>query len=264
MTVFALFLILRERIPIVLFLKYDPKDVIITLGGLIWGPLTSCIVSVIVSSIEMMTVSETGILGCIMNIISTCSFACTAAFIYKKRHTLSGALLGLILGSAAMVAIMLLWNYLITPLYMGYPREAVVKLLLPAFLPFNLLKAGLNASITFYLYKPVVIALRKSGFVESQNASKERRSVGLYLSFTLIISTCILSVLSMNGLIWGGVDERKNYIFTGQGCSWQRYWKTRGKSYRKFRSIYERSDTSAGGTFHQFYGKKKHIMPLLT
>lgn len=29
------------RIPIVLFLKYDPKDVIITLGGLIWGPLTS-------------------------------------------------------------------------------------------------------------------------------------------------------------------------------------------------------------------------------
>ena len=45
------------RIPIVLFLKYDPKDVVITLGGLIWGPLTSCIVSVIVSFIEMMTVS---------------------------------------------------------------------------------------------------------------------------------------------------------------------------------------------------------------
>ena len=33
------------RIPIVLFLKYDPKDVVITLGGLIWGPLTSCAVS---------------------------------------------------------------------------------------------------------------------------------------------------------------------------------------------------------------------------
>lgn len=138
------------RIPIVLFLKYDPKDVIITLGGLIWGPLTSCTVSVAVSFIEMMTVSETGILGCIMNIISSCSFACTAAFIYKKKHTLSGALWGLILGSTAMVAVMLLWNYLITPLYMGYPREAVVKLLLPVFLPFNLLKAGLNASITFF------------------------------------------------------------------------------------------------------------------
>lgn len=36
------------RIPVVLFLKYDPKDIIITLGGLIWGPMTSLIVSVIV------------------------------------------------------------------------------------------------------------------------------------------------------------------------------------------------------------------------
>ena len=65
------------RIPVVLFLKYDPKDIIITLGGLIWGPLTSFIVSVIVSLIEMVTISENGILGCIMNIVSSCSFACT-------------------------------------------------------------------------------------------------------------------------------------------------------------------------------------------
>ena len=27
------------RIPVVLFLKYDPSDVIVTLGGLIWGPM---------------------------------------------------------------------------------------------------------------------------------------------------------------------------------------------------------------------------------
>ena len=30
------------RIPIILFLKYDPSDVIVTLGGFIWGPMTSC------------------------------------------------------------------------------------------------------------------------------------------------------------------------------------------------------------------------------
>ena len=107
------------RIPIVLFLKYDPKDVIITLGGLIWGPMSACIVSVIVSFIEMFTVSETGILGCLMNIVSSCSFACTASAIYKKKHTLSGAVIGLGVGSVAMVAVMLLCNYLITPLYMG-------------------------------------------------------------------------------------------------------------------------------------------------
>lgn len=81
------------------------------------GPLTSCIVSVIVSLIEMVTISENGILGFVMNVISTCSFACTASFIYRKRHTLSGAVIGLSAGSIAMVLMMLLWNYLITPLY---------------------------------------------------------------------------------------------------------------------------------------------------
>ena len=64
------------RVPVVLFLKYDPKDVIITLGGLIWGPFTAFIVSVIVSFIEMFSVSDTGIIGCVMNILSTCAFAC--------------------------------------------------------------------------------------------------------------------------------------------------------------------------------------------
>lgn len=189
------------RIPVVLFLKYDPKDVVITLGGLIWGPMTSCIVSVIVSFIEMLTISETGILGCIMNIVSTCSFACVAAYIYRKRHTLSGALFGLVLGSISMVVVMLLWNYLITPLYMGYPREAVVELLFPAFLPFNLLKAGLNAGITFFLYKPVVTALRKTGFVENQSQQTEKKTIGIYLLFALIIASCVLLVLSINGLI---------------------------------------------------------------
>ncbi len=141
------------RIPIILFLKYDPSDVIVTLGGFIWGPMTSCIVSVIVATLEMITVSDTGILGCIMNIVQTLSLR-VRRLSFTKKHTLSGALIGLASGWLITVIVMLLWNYLVTPLYMGYPREAVVELLLPAFLPFNLLKGGLNASITFYCISP--------------------------------------------------------------------------------------------------------------
>lgn len=190
------------RIPIVLFLKYDPKDVIITLGGLIWGPMSACIVSVIVSFIEVFTVSETGILGCLMNIVSSCSFACTASAIYKKKHTLSGAVIGLGVGSVAMVAVMLLWNYLITPLYMGYPREAVAELLLSAFLPFNALKAGLNAAFTFLLYKPITTALKRSGYLSlSEQEHRSRFSVGLILLAVMIIVSCILFILSMNGIL---------------------------------------------------------------
>ena len=95
------------RVPVVLFLKYDPKDVVITLGGLIWGPMTACLVSVLVSVLEMFTVSDTGILGCIMNILSTCAFACTASAIYRKKRTLAGAVAGLAAGCAVMVSAML-------------------------------------------------------------------------------------------------------------------------------------------------------------
>ena len=180
------------RIPIILFLKYDPSDVIVTLGGFIWGPMTSCIVSVIVATLEMITVSDTGILGCIMNIVQTLSFACTASVIYKKKHTLSGAVIGLASGWLITVVVMLLWNYLVTPLYMGYPRETVVELLLPAFLPFNLLKGGLNASITFLLYKPIVTA--------SENEARQKHT-GLLILASFIIVTCVLIILSMNGII---------------------------------------------------------------
>ena len=189
------------RIPIVLFLKYDPSDVIVTLGGFIWGPMTSCIVSVVVAVIEMITVSETGILGCIMNIVQTLSFACTAAVIYKKKHTLSGAVIGLVSGWIISVFVMLLWNYLVTPLYMGYSREVVAEMLLPVFLPFNLLKGGLNASITFLLYKPVITALRKSGYVSSVENVTRRKHIGLILLAFLIIITCVLFILSMDEII---------------------------------------------------------------
>ena len=190
------------RIPLVLFLKYDSKDVIIVIGGFIFGPITSFAVTVIVSVVQMLTVSGTGILGCIMNIISSCSFACTAAFIYKRKHKLSGAILGLFCGWVCQVAVMMLWNYLIAPIYMGYPREAIVELLIPAFLPFNLIKGGLNAAVTMLIYKPVVTALRRSNLVESkQDPDKMRINIGVLLVALIMVITCVLLILSFNGII---------------------------------------------------------------
>lgn len=190
------------RIPVVLFLKYDPKDVIIAIGGFLFGPLTSFIISLVVSLVEMFTASETGIIGCIMNLISTCAFACTAAFIYKRKHTIKGAVIGLLTGCITMTAIMLLWNYLITPIYMGVPRTEVVKLLIPAFLPFNLLKGILNLSITLLLYKPIVTALRKTGLVEeSHSQTQKSKKTGIILLSLLALVTCIFIILVWNGVI---------------------------------------------------------------
>ena len=147
-------------IPSLPFLQYDPKDVIITLGGFIFGPLASLLTSVVVSLIEAITVSDTGPIGLLMNVLSTCAFACTAALIYKKKRSFVGALIGLVAGCVVMTAVMLLWNYAITPIYMNIPRESVKGMLLPGFMPFNLIKGAINAAITLLLYKPLTSALR--------------------------------------------------------------------------------------------------------
>ena len=96
---------------------------------------------------------------------------------------------------------MLLWNYLVTPFYMGVARQEVVALLLPAFLPFNLLKGGLNAAITLLLYKPVVNALRRAGLAPPSQASqaKGKRNTGLFLVALLVLVSCILLALVLQG-----------------------------------------------------------------
>ena len=184
----AFIVLLLCRIPIVLFLKYEPKDVIITIGGFILGPTASLLISVIVSLIEFATISGTGIWGLIMNVLSTCSFACTAAYIYKKDRTLRGAVLGLITGCIFMSAVMLAWNWLITPIYMKVPRETVQGMLIPTFLPFNLLKGSLNAALTMLLYKPVIEVLRRASLVTKQEGSKKRfNPIWVVISFILAV-----------------------------------------------------------------------------
>ena len=192
------------RIPVVLFLKYEPKDVIITTCGFMMGPMASLIISTVVALIEMVTISDTGVIGAVMNLISSCAFCCTAAFIYKKKHTMQGAVIGLFSGAVIMTGIMLLWNYLITPIYMGYPREAVAAMLLPVFLPFNLLKGFLNTGISLLIYKPVVGALRKAHLIEmssSSGAPAKKFSPGMLAVAIFFVATGTVMALVLAGVI---------------------------------------------------------------
>lgn len=189
------------RIPVVLFLSYEPKDVVITIGGFLLGPMASFIISLVVSLLEMVTISQTGPIGGLMNLLSTCSFACTAAFVYKKRHTLGGAIGGLTLGTVAMAVVMILWNWLITPLYMGVSREAVEGMLLSVFLPFNLLKAGFNSAFVLCLYKPLVGALRKTGLITAGAGKGGSAKIGIYLLGLGLLISCVLLLLVFQGKI---------------------------------------------------------------
>ena len=187
------------------FLTLDVKDTIIAIAGFIFGPLSAALVGVVVAAVEMVTISATGPIGLVMNILSSCCFACVAAFIYKRKHTLKGAITGLIVGCLSATAVMLLWNFLITPIYMGVPRATVAAMLVPVFLPFNLGKYILNAAITMLIYKPIVTALRKANLLApSSNAAvavQRERHLGIILVSLVLLITCILGFLAWQGVL---------------------------------------------------------------
>lgn len=186
------------KIPVVSFLKYEPKDIFITLAGFLYGPLSSMAVAAVTALLEF-PISETGVIGLVMNFLSSASFACVASLIYHKRDSLSSAVIGLLCGMASMTTAMMLWNYLISPLYAHMPRTDVVPMLTMVFLPFNLIKSGINASLTMLLYQPFMRVLVQCGFVsEKHGATKQKRMLSVMLVSLLIFVGCCVVIYFMN------------------------------------------------------------------
>ena len=180
------------------FLKYDPKDAIIVIGGFLYGPMAAFLISFVTSLLEMMTVSGTHIIGCFMNIASTCAFASTASVIYTKFRSLKGGSFGLALGSICAVSAMLVLNYFLTPIYTGMPREVVASLLVPAILPFNVIKCILNSALVMLIYKPFVKILRRSGMAETRESSVRRANISVIITAAALILICICAVSVIN------------------------------------------------------------------
>ena len=148
------------KVPVVLFLSYEPKDVLLTLIALLVDPVAGVLATVAVAFVEMITVSSTGLWGFLMNVLSSCSFLLPAALLCRRKKTTGRVVLGVLAGAATMTAVMLLWNYLIVPLYMGTTRAEVLPLLWSAFLPFNLLKGAVNAVLIALLFRPAQAAFK--------------------------------------------------------------------------------------------------------
>lgn len=147
--------------PAVAFLEYDPADISILIGTFAFGPAAGVLLTFLVSLIQGLTVSAgSGLYGILMHIIATGVLVLVAGSVYRKHKTRKMALVGLLLGMAAMSLMMMGANLIITPFFMGVPRN-VVWGLMPFIIGFNLIKAGINGAVTFLVYKRVAAFLRK-------------------------------------------------------------------------------------------------------
>lgn len=180
------------------FLTYDPKDVLICISGFILGPIYALIISVGVSFIEMITISSTGLYGFIMNIISTCAFVIPACVMYKSKKNFVNAILSLFLGLISSLAVMTIWNIIITPIYMGVDRNILVNNFLLYIVLFNAMKTGLNVAIILIIYKPIISALRAAHLIASGKHKWDIKQtlimvgLGLFILISLIVVWILL------------------------------------------------------------------------
>ena len=107
---YVVMLLCKNIPPVAGFLQLEVKETIICIGGFIYGPLSAAVISIVVAVVEFFTVSDTGPIGLVMNLLATASFCCTASYIYKKMHSRRGAVIGLGVATLVLTAVMLLWR----------------------------------------------------------------------------------------------------------------------------------------------------------
>lgn len=196
MAALSYMLVVVVRIPFMpgaSYLKLDVKDIPIMLGGFIYGPVSSVLMSLVVSFVEMITVSESGPIGFLMNFISTIAFVLPPVILYKKKKTIWSAALGLLLGTVFMTVMMMLWNYIITPFYQNVPRSVIKSMLVPVFLPFNFIKGIVNSALAFMIYKPLTDVLKHIGVLPKSKTVTGNKKSALYIN----IGAAVLLVLSV-------------------------------------------------------------------
>ena len=187
------------------YLSLDAGDIIIVLASFIYGPGVGVAISLI-SSIAGFLYSGTLWWGALMDFASSAVFAFTASFVYSRRKTFNFAIIGIYSAVVAVTLVMMPLNILITPLYMPVSVDFVLREIPRMLLPFNFAKATFNGGVALILYKPLVRALRKSGFASATDSAfvktDDNKIVGLSKNtFITLIVGGLSVILATVGLI---------------------------------------------------------------
>ena len=158
------------EIPVVAFYKLDVSTLPALLGAFSMGPWAGMGILLIKDLFGLLH-SGTMYVGELADFIMGAAYILPAALIYRYKKSRKNALVGMIVGSVAMIVVAVLVNWLIMiPFYMtafGMPIESIIgmaqsampfvdtelELLLYVTAPFNLLKGVVLSALTFLLYK---------------------------------------------------------------------------------------------------------------
>ena len=135
------------------FLTYDPSLVPAMVCGFAYGPGAGTAVAAMAIVIHALTTGDW--VGALMNLVATLGYILPAAIVYQKMHTYKGAVIGLALGVIAATVLSMVANLTIGVWFWYGSVDAIAPLMIPAVLPFNLIKTVLNSVLTLAVYKAV-------------------------------------------------------------------------------------------------------------
>lgn len=140
-------------IPGVTWLKYDASAMPAMVCGFAFGAGGSLAVGIAGAIIHGLLMADFS--GAVMNILVVIGFVVPAALIYQHGRTLPRAIAGLVASVVCAVIMAIVGNLVVTPAYLGVPMDAVVAMILPILVPFNLIKGVINAVLTLAVYKSI-------------------------------------------------------------------------------------------------------------
>jgi len=139
--------------PAASFLKLDVALVPSSVVGFAYGAGPGTLVA-IVCAVAHAAITGNWV-GALMNIIMACAFIIPASIIYKRNRTLKGAIIGLVASTICLIVAAIVANLVIDPIFYGMPFDAVAALVVPAILPFNVIKGIVVSILTGLVYKSI-------------------------------------------------------------------------------------------------------------
>lgn len=152
------------------FIKMDISELPALIGSFAMGPIEGIIICLVKNLLHLFK-TTTGGVGELSNFILGAAFTGCAGFIYRKRNTKKGALIGSLAGAVIMALVSIVTNYYIVyPIYTKFmPMEAIIgayqailpsadsllKCLIIFNVPFTFVKGMLSVLITFLIYKRI-------------------------------------------------------------------------------------------------------------
>ncbi len=160
------------------FIKFDISELPALIASFAIGPLSGACVCLIKNLINLFSTSTGGV-GELSNFILGCAFVVPAGLIYKAGKTKKNAVIGAVVGSAAMALLSIASNYFIVyPIYTNFmPMEAIIEAykalnpnvdnLLEALImfnvPFTFVKGMASTAVTVAVYKYISPVIKHGG-----------------------------------------------------------------------------------------------------